>query len=91
MSLTITPSAKIFEIDTKRFYVPFVVSSPCPQCEELDVQDLSRHHYFAYPIVGEPIPFGFYCSECDTEWSHRVVLGITLTQVSESDHTNLND
>lgn len=77
MPLTITPKNTAgFEIEDKRFHIPFVFSSPCPSCGEVHERDLSGGDYLAYPKLGKT-KCGFYCEDCDKDWSESFILGIT--------------
>lgn len=70
-----------FEIEVKRFYLPFTIHSCCPACGLADECDLQAEQYLSYPAIGTPESVGFYCSECDHEWEVNVKLGITLELV----------
>ncbi len=79
------------EIDCKRANLPFTLRSTC-KCGEEVVVDLADDQYLSYPVVGgedelckmeglEPEKVHFYCQECDSEWSFRVRLAMTMTVV----------
>lgn len=67
-----------FDIDVKRFYIPFTLQANCPKCERLLESDLSHHRYLSYPLIGEPIEETLYCGECDEEVFVELVLDLSL-------------
>lgn len=67
----------------KRFYIPGVkVKSTCPNCLLPHTQNMGDN-YLSYPSAGVPIKLGFWCSECEHEWSVKVVLKISLEAAEE--------
>jgi len=79
-------TAEHVEIDVKRFYLPYEVTSTCPQCGKEETTDLSVN-YLSYPSDGETEISFSHCEDeddededpCTNEWSEVVVLAITLT------------
>jgi len=71
-----------FEIDVKRFYIPFLITEDCPSCGRNNEVDFTTN-YLSYPTVSEPIKVNFYCYVCEHEWSKQVKLEITLKEVKE--------
>lgn len=73
-------------LDVKRCYLPFEVTSACPECGQEETIDLSLN-YLSYPCLGENgICFWHPFSdddeeECQHEWEETVVLGFTMEQV----------
>lgn len=67
-----------FQIDVKRFYLPFIIETNCPECGELHEHDLTEY-YLAYPRIARASKIYFSC-ECEHEWSEEVVVNVTLTQ-----------
>lgn len=75
-------------IDVKRLYLPFVVTSTCPECGEVVKHDLTSDRYLSYPSVGAVTKIGFYHTNDDDdptddeffehEWSVSVKLDVTL-------------
>ena len=70
---------KLFEIEVKRFYIPFSVETNCPRCNTVQTQNLEVD-YLSYPTVGNPIDLDFYCGACEHEFSEKVKLEINLTK-----------
>jgi hypothetical protein len=73
-----------FQIEDKRFYLPFKIEAVCPYCSKTCTMDLSRD-YLSYPYIGKPEPVHFAHETSDPtakygahEWTIEVVLGITL-------------
>lgn len=60
----------------KRFYVPFTVTSECPQCGSECEVDL-EHQYLSYPVIGRASRVYFVC-ECEHEWQENIVVDVTL-------------
>lgn len=82
--MTVTPTDGImgFEIDVKRFNVPYRVESRCPRCQQVCTQDLSGRHHLSNPKLNTPSQFWFYCggnNGCQYEWSEGYILTMTLT------------
>lgn len=65
----------------KRTNLPLEVSSVCPLCLVTVKKDLSKDHYLSYPAIDEPEDLYFYHDVCGQEWSHCVVLEVTLREV----------
>lgn len=83
---------KRVELD-KRTQLPYVLTSACPVCGTVCSYDLSKDSYLPYPVPGQVQTFTFYCSHDgthmgptseemrDVEWSFKVLLDVTLTEV----------
>ena len=69
---------KAFEIDCKRFYLPYTIEVACEKCGEKITQDLSQQ-YLGYPQMGKPFDHYFWCEECDHEFSREMELEISIT------------
>ena len=72
---------KPFETDVKRFRWGGKLTRACPKCGTRRTLDGMRDDYLSYPTANEPFDLGFYCHECDHEWSVRVVLHVHLEAV----------
>lgn len=71
----------IAETDVKRFYLPGIkLIHQCPECEEEQIWNGSSD-YLSYPYIGKPIDFDFYCQHCDHEWTHRILLDLSVKEV----------
>lgn len=78
-------SAKIpFYPDIKRFHVPVVIKSNCPNCDVQSERDL-KEKYLSYPPVGEPFGVGMYCEHCDRNWEIAIILNITIELAEEEE------
>ena len=69
---------------SKRFYVPVEVTSTCPGCGSNIVKDLTKE-YLSYPHTNRVTKLYFTHEDCgeegeDTEWSHDVVVRISLEE-----------
>lgn len=70
-----------FEIEVKRFRVPFRIWDDCPTCGA-ETESGETAHYFSYPWVGEPEPVRFCCEDCEdapVEWERKVLLSLDIT------------
>ena len=65
-------------VEVKRFYIPFTIETKCPNCNKKNVTNLERE-YLSYPPLGDPFEFGFYCSDCDYDWTEKIILDIVLS------------
>lgn len=68
-----------FEVDVKRFYIPVVVISVCPECTE-EVRRNLEDNYLSYPTLGAPTKLYFSCSN-EHEWQDQVIVNITVEAV----------
>ena len=74
-----------FEIEVKRFYVPFTITDECPKCG-MTTECAETSDYFSYPTVGKKEKVSFYCTHwedgeelgCEHEWSRNVILSIDI-------------
>jgi hypothetical protein len=65
-------------IDCKRMYFPGIkISVRCPECQHKGVKDLGQNCIY-YPVIGEAMDMGFYCSKCEHEWMIPIVIDLTL-------------
>lgn len=75
----------LFEIDVKRFNVPYLVYSDCPHCGNADCfTDLSSDQYLSYPIICEPKGVSIYCPKCEEHHEVLIQLDIVVTAVVQS-------
>ncbi len=82
-----------FEIEVKRFYIPFTIHSNCPRCDRPHSVDL-EDQYLSYPVVGEPVEVYFGCEEGDCyddgpEWEVKVIVSLDLGLVNCSPQLEL--
>lgn len=70
-------SENAFEINVKRFYLPFEINWTCPNCKEKGKQDLN-HDYLSYPIAGKPFTHTLYCYDCDHEETVNLHIDLDL-------------
>jgi len=66
---------EVYEIDIKRFYVPWYIETECPMCGLLTDNE---GEYLSYPSVGKPFKVLFSCDECDHEWYHEILLKLNI-------------
>lgn len=78
--MKIIPETEAFDIDVKRFYTPFHVEDTCPECGHNATWGPDQD-YLSYPTVNAPFDLTMYCTECDHNWEHRVILRVTLETV----------
>lgn len=70
------------QLESKRFNLPFVIHSDCPQCgREVRLDMNSDDGMLRYPRVGVPLCVGLWCSKCSREWDVYVRLECSLTLV----------
>ena len=67
--------------DTKRQYLPIVITDTC-KCGREVKMDL-RREYLSYPDFNAPIPVTLYCGDCGEERTHNVVLRVRMEEVFE--------
>ncbi len=72
-----------FEIDVKRFYLPYEVYDNCAKCGSETGIDLSSTHYISYPKLDSPNKIYFYCHTCEHGWGKYVELKISLKEVKD--------
>ena len=70
-----------FNIDVKRFYMPYSINWECPNCKECYSEDLNEQ-YLSHPTTGTPIDFDVYCRKCEHEDKIKVQLDIDLKIVN---------
>ena len=76
-------SQKGIEVNIKRFYIPFEVTTTCPKCGHVNTVDLNNE-YLSYPILGEPDKVYFSCYNedkedyCEEEYEVEVILNLSL-------------
>lgn len=68
---------KPFEIEVKRFYFPYIITSCCSKCGD-EFEFDGNSDYISYPVVGQPEKIYFYCDDCSHEWSEEIVLDINV-------------
>lgn len=69
------------ELNIKRLYLDgIVLYKPCPDCGT-DIKIDMGEDYMSYPEVGTEEEVYYYCDECDTEASCKVILTIEVTEV----------
>lgn len=79
MKIIPDPSTLV-EINIKRFYLPFVVTDPCPTCGKEASCDLYQDgSYISYPSLVKPEAIYFYCEPCRKEWAGWVQIRFSLT------------
>lgn len=89
MEIKRTKDYKGFEIEIKRFYVPFVISTKCKGCGEV-IEEWLGNDYLSYPTLGEPFNYVIYHGEksdgeeCDTENVVKLQLDMQVTVVEEN-------
>jgi len=66
-----------FDIDVKRFYLPFVLEAACPNCGAQQADDLSID-YLSYPTAMWRQPHRFWCRTCDKEWDENIYIDIDI-------------
>lgn len=77
-------SYKNFEIDVKRFYIPFKVTIICEGCGEEVTRDFGDD-YISYPQLGDSFEEYIYHweksngEECDTETLVKLKLDLNLS------------
>lgn len=64
-------------IEVKRLYLPIEVVKKCPKCG-LEVEDDFESNYLSYPNINVEWDRHLYCDSCDTEFSYKVTLQVTL-------------
>ncbi len=76
--MRITPKPWPIELD-KRTYLPFEVTSTCPQCGAEITKDMTRH-YLSYPATGKPekMYFSHEAEGGEHDWHEMVIVGFTL-------------
>ena len=63
------------ELEIKRFYLEGLdVTAVCPHCDK----EIELDQYLSYPDMNIPIDIDFYCNECDSEWSEKAILKVSL-------------
>lgn len=73
-----------FEIDVKRFYLPYEVYDNCAKCGRETGIELSSIHYISYPKLDFPNRIYFYCRECEYNWEKYVELKISLKECTDT-------
>lgn len=81
-TVTYTPEPGFVIRDGKRFHLPVVVTSPCPQCDTVVSINLDRggDKYLSYPVIGGWSDLWLE-HECDgriVEWPVRTRLNVSL-------------
>lgn len=80
ISAQIVRVAEHFDLDVKRFHVPYELRQCCPSCGRVVRYNLLAE-YLSYPTVGKPFEFGMYCGDCGHEWNITVKLTMTFEAV----------
>ena len=80
--VAVTQPSGPFEVDAKRFRVPAVLRSTCPECGEECERDLGRDNCLGRPSANEPLEVTM-CHECKGshechEWTVRIILRVTV-------------
>lgn len=65
------------EIGVKRFYLPLVIETNCPHCNEVNRSDF-EDNYLSYPTTNKKEPIYVCCVSCDKEYEFDVSLSIAL-------------
>ena len=83
-NVTITPCEGVATIDAKRVHLPIVLTSTCPKCGGVVMENLDSLYYLAYPKINQPFKHTFY-HECegspewyDHEWQVDLILRVSL-------------
>lgn len=66
-----------FQVDVKRFHLPFEVSQGCPACGVVCTRDL-RRDYVDYPTLRESHDVHGYCDACGHAWPMNIVIDIVV-------------
>lgn len=78
MSVEKTSRYTGFDIDSKRFYLPFTFKVKCQGCGK-EIEENFEDYYLSYPIIGKPFVYTAYHGEdCDTETFIELQLDIDL-------------
>ncbi len=75
--MKITDNKEPQQLDIQRFYLPQDIMQVCPKCGHEQEWD----DYLSYPNVHEETEINLYCSECECEWSERIVLTVNIELV----------
>lgn len=54
------PGEDVFDVNVKRFYIPFELSATCPHCEERVTRRLNTDPAIYYPTLGTWKPYTLY-------------------------------
>jgi hypothetical protein len=69
-------------------FVPAVIRTTCPQCEEEETYDMSTvENALINPKTNQPFAYFMDCDECGCEWSVDLILFVTLGNAAH--HPNL--
>jgi len=66
-----------FDLNIKRFYLPFKIEKECPNCKTKCIVDLNMN-YLSYPTVNVKKQQYFYCENCEQEFEVDIILKISL-------------
>jgi hypothetical protein len=71
-----------FELDVKRCYLPFTLTTDCTHCGERLIDNL-QHNYLSSPMINKTFSYIFYCLECDNESSVELEISMDIKVKSD--------
>lgn len=87
---------KGFQINEKKFKIPYSIDWECPNCGENHSNVLNDDEYLSFPKINAPIKYILYCDECenqgkDCEWKIKIQLNLSIDVIdNEGIALNIN-
>jgi len=83
MKIKRTDTEDYFYLEVKRCYLPFILSSSCPECKTAVERDL-EDQYLMEPCLGGETEVWFCCSECNHEWDENIIVDVTIKHLEKN-------